>query len=183
MDDLDDEDMAKLDTALANVFKQLSGGKKSPSERRKDKKDALAQIHFKLRALDMIDSYLSHQPNMSNMIILADPLLKCLETSSKDKNQAPLETRLKGSLRKLTNVKKAELDSDMSGDLLVNLLESLVDLANSGSPIVQGLCQPMPLFAQLSNLIIKFGQQMKDGTEKRIKEVFVSALDDFFHKR
>merc|ERR1712008_324021 len=65
IDALDDEAIAKLDTALGAVFRQLSG-KKSTAEKKKEKKDALAQVHFKIRALDMIDNYLTHQPPISN---------------------------------------------------------------------------------------------------------------------
>ena len=69
MDDMDDQTIEKLNTMLGQVFRQLSG-KKSGAEKRKEKKDNIAQIHFKLRALDMIDNYLSHHPAMSNVIVL-----------------------------------------------------------------------------------------------------------------
>ena len=188
MDDMDDEAIDKLNTMLGQVFKQMSG-KKSSEEKRKEKKDIIAQIHFKLRALDMIDSYLSHKPLMSNVIILIVPLIKALENSTKDKHHAPLETRLKGTLKKLTSIKKHDLDSDFSGELLTELFQALVDLGNSGSPVVGQMSHPVPLFAQLASLIVKCNQHLQQDetkkdkkVDKKIKQLFEKALNDFFNE-
>ena len=96
-------------------------GKKSSAEKRKEKKDTLAQVHFKLRALDMIDTYLGHQPAMSNVIVLSVPLIKALENSTKDKHHAPLEARLKSTLKKLTSLKKHHLDDKFNGSDLTGM--------------------------------------------------------------
>ena len=62
MDDLDDEDMAKMDAALAKVFRELSG-KKNWMEEKRDKLDALANMHFKVHIFhihfrtDLIDIF------------------------------------------------------------------------------------------------------------------------------
>ena len=55
MDDMDDEAIDKLNTMLGQVFKQMSG-KKSSEEKRKEKKDIIAQIHFKCWANDRDDA-------------------------------------------------------------------------------------------------------------------------------
>ena len=181
MDDLDDEAIAKLDTALGQVFKTMSG-KKSSAEKRKEKKDALAQMHFKIRALDMIDNYLSHNPAISNVLVLSIAVIKALETVSKEKSQAPLEQRLNGTLRKLTGLKKFEIDANLEGKDLVEHLEALVEQGRSGSPVVAQLSHPLPLYAQLANLIVKVGNQMDDKkVDKNLKEVFVKAFDDFLN--
>merc|ERR1711963_383852 len=52
----------------------------------------------------------------------------------------------------------------------------------SGSPIVGQLSHPLPLYSQLGNLIVKVGNQMNDKkTEKKLKEVFVQAFDNFLN--
>ena len=51
------------------------------------------------------------------------PLIKALENANKDKEHAPLETRLRGTLKKLTSLKKLELDSELSGELICELLK------------------------------------------------------------
>ena len=184
IDALDDEAIAKLDTALGAVFRQLSG-KKSTAEKKKEKKDALAQVHFKIRALDMIDNYLTHQPPISNVLSLALPLIRALESSSKDKLLAPLEIRIKGTLRKLTSIKKPEIDENLTGDALVELLEALVEMGNTGSSVVPQLQSPIPLFSQLANLIIKCSVQLKSDpkVESRIQEVLNKSLDSWFSNR
>ena len=181
MDDLDDDAIAKLDTALGQVFKTMSG-KKSSAEKRKEKKDALGQMHFKIRALDMIDNYLSHTPAISNVLVLSIAVIKALENVSKEKSHAPLEHRLNGTLRKLTALKKFEIDSNLEGKDLVDHLEALVEQGKSGSPVVAQLSHPLPLYAQLANLIVKVGNQMDDKKiDKSLKEVFVKAFDDFLN--
>jgi hypothetical protein len=55
MDDLDDEDMAKMDEALANIFRTMCR-KKSAGAKKKETMDSLAVMHFKIRALDMVSS-------------------------------------------------------------------------------------------------------------------------------
>ncbi len=183
MDDLDDEAMNKLDEALAKVFRQMSG-KKSSAEKRKEKKDLLALVHFKIRALDMIDQYLSHQPAMSSAIFLSMQVIRALESSGKDKEQAPLQTRLKGTLRKLTNSKKLILDNDINSQDILETLKDLLELANSGSPIVAQISQPLPLFSQLAAMILKCSQQVSDEKlHEEIKEIYCDAMDDFFKKR
>ena len=95
---------------------------------------------------------------------------------------APLEIRIKGTLRKLTSIKKPEIDDKLTGDSLVELLEALVEMGNSGSPVVSQLNQPMALFAQLANLVIKCSTQLKSSPniESRIQQVLIKSLDDFF---
>ena len=73
-------------------------GKKSSAEKRKEKKDALIQMHCKIRALDMINNYLSHTPTISNVLVLSITVIKALENVSKEKSHASLERRLNGPL-------------------------------------------------------------------------------------
>ena len=56
MDDLDDEDMAKMDEALSNIFRAICK-KKSAGTKKKEMKDKLAIMHFKIRALDMVSNF------------------------------------------------------------------------------------------------------------------------------
>jgi hypothetical protein len=133
----------------------------------------------------MIDNYLTHQPPISNVLSLALPLIRALESSSKDKLLAPLEIRIKGTLRKLTSIKKPEIDENLTGDALVELLEALVEMGNTGSSVVPMLNQPIALFSQLAYLIIKCSVQLKSSPklESRIQEVLIKTLDSWFSNR
>ena len=56
MDDLDDEDMDKMNAALSNIFKSICK-KKSPGEKKKEMLNKLATMHFKIRAVDMVRNF------------------------------------------------------------------------------------------------------------------------------
>ena len=134
--------MDRMDAALAKVFKQLSG-KKNWLEEKKDKLDAVAKMHFKARALDMIDVWLSHQPPMGQVLYLVMPLISAMESASKQKNYEPLQERLKGTIKRLAGLKKLhnpDEDGDSSSGYIPELMKSLVELANSGRVNVSALC-------------------------------------------
>ena len=182
MDDLDDEDMERMDEALGKIFRQMSG-QKSWLEQKKEREDVMAKMHFKLRALDIIDVYLTHQPPMSHVLYLILPLIHALEAASKQKNNEPLKVRLRGTLKKLTSLKKSAVDQELDQESIPDLLQSLVDLANSGSPLIAQLSQFQPLFAQSCNLVFKSAQQIDDPTlNNKMVEMYLKAMDSFFHK-
>ena len=54
MDDLEDEDMDKMNEALSNIFKTLCK-KKSQGEKKKEMMEKLATMHFKIRTIDMVN--------------------------------------------------------------------------------------------------------------------------------
>ena len=183
MDDLDDEAMEKMDTALGQLFKQISG-KKSQAQKKKEKKDAMAQMHFKIRCLDIIDVYISHQPKMSHVVFLILPLLKAIETYMNSKDQQPLSLRLKNTLKKITSSKKVEdADDELEPSSLVDMLRSLIDLSNTSTALVNELSQPIPLYAECCTLILKFAQKLNDKRiDDEILGLYQSSLKTFFNK-
>merc|ERR1712126_766909 len=183
MDELDDEAMEKMDTALGQLFKQISG-KKSQAQKKKEKKDAMAQMHFKIRCLDIIDVYISHQPKMSHVVFLILPLLKAIENYMNSKDQQPLSSRLKNTLKKITSSKKVEdADEELEPSSLVDMLRSLLDLSNSSSALVNELSQPIPLYAECCTLILKFTQKLNNWKiDAEILELYQSSLKTFFNK-
>lgn len=183
MDDLDDEAMEKMDTALGQLFKNLSG-KKSQAEKKKERKDATAQMHFKIRCLDIIDVYLSHQPSMSHVLFLLSPILDSIETCMKLKEHEPLTNRLKNTLKKITNLKKVEeVDHELEPKSLVDMLQSLIDLASSSSPLVAELSQPLPIYAQCCTMVLKFTMRIKnEELDQEILSIYKKAMHSFFNK-
>ena len=185
MDDIPDEDMAKMDKALADVFKVLSKGKKSSEQKRKETKDALALTHFKIRALDLIDVYVSREPNAEHVLHVVDFALGALAVVDEKKEPA-LVTRLIGTLKKLTNRKKpANIDlAKFDESKLTEQLQALVQLANEGSPLVTRLSKPIPIFSQIAALLVKMSQQVKSPKlTSTVTEIYRQALDDFFNKK
>merc|ERR1719234_548297 len=64
MDDIPDEDMRELDKKLAEAFKAI-GGRKDRLTKKKEAMAALAEMHFKLRVLDLVELYLTNKPQPS----------------------------------------------------------------------------------------------------------------------
>ena len=180
--------MDRMDAALAKVFKQLSG-KKNWLEEKKDKLDAVAKMHFKARALDMIDVWLSHQPPMGQVLYLVMPLISAMESASKQKNYEPLQERLKSTLKRLAGLKKLKNPEQQSGESSSNetsvpeLMKSLVELANSGSPLVATQLAQDNLFGRLCVLVFKCGTSHESaGVTQQMWDIYFKALQDFFAK-
>ncbi len=190
MDDIDEEDMKKMDQALANVFRQLSN-KKSGEQQRREKKVALAAVHFKLRALDLIEVYLKHSPLVSHAVMVLERLLAALDNAIKLKEGKELEQRLVSALKKLAAPGKKSphfrADPEITKDkdsLFTELLASMVELANKSSPVVGLLEKPIPLFSQCCLMLLKLCQQ--SGEEEllnKVNNIYLKALDDFFMKK
>ena len=185
MDDISEEDMKKMDEALANVFKVLSGGKKGGAQKKKEAKEALAMVHFKTRVLDLIDVYLSHSPKISHILLILEFALNALTTVGKKKEEQALVTRLIGTLKRVTNLRKPQQvnldDEEFDRGSLAKMLQSLVDLANEGSPLVAQLSKPLPIFSQIVVILLKLEQQLKDDeVSLSMGDVFKKAVGDFF---
>ena len=183
MDDLDDEAMEKMDENLGKLFKQLSG-KKSKGQLKSERKDVTAQMHFKIRCLDIIDVYLNHQPSMSHVLFLISPLLECMDSYIKMKDHGALTTRLKSTLKKITSLKKIEeADSELDPSSIPEILQSLMDFSNTSSTLVAELSQPLPIFAQCCTMVLKCCQKLKDSeVEQKVLGIYRTAMDSFFDK-
>ena len=86
MDDIPEEDMAKLDEKLVEAFRAL-GGRKSGLEKKKEKLDHLAKQHFKLRVLDLLDIYISHKPSVPLVFAIISSLIERFEIVFSTLNQ------------------------------------------------------------------------------------------------
>jgi len=181
MDDIPDEDLKSMDAKLVEVFKVL-GGKKTGLEKKKEKMDKLAMMHFRLRALDLIEVYLGHQPPVAHVLHLIPGLVASLEAGMRTQDQETLNNRLKVVLRKVTNVRKNCVGGgEVESAQLLEVLKRLISIANGGSSVVPALSQPLPIFSQLCTLILRLALQAEIGVEE-IKKVYDDALGDFYLK-
>jgi len=181
MDDIPDEDLKSMDAKLVEVFKVL-GGKKTGLEKKKEKMDALAMMHFRLRALDLIEVYLGHQPPVAHVLHLIPGLVASLEAGMRTQDQETLNNRLKVVLRKVTNVRKNCVGGgEVESSQLLDVLKGLIAIANGGSSVVPALSQPLPIFSQLCTLILRLALQAEAGVEE-LNKVYDEALADFYHK-
>ena len=60
MDDIPDDDMARLDSKLVEAFRAL-GGRKDRLAKKKAAMASLAEQHFKLRVLELVETYLGRR--------------------------------------------------------------------------------------------------------------------------
>ena len=74
MDDIPEEDMKELDKKLAEAFKAI-GGRKDRLTKKKEAMAALAEMHFKLRALDLVELYLTNKPQPALLCLVVPALL------------------------------------------------------------------------------------------------------------
>ena len=197
MDAIPEEEMKRLDVALANVFRVLSK-KSGLTKSRKERKDDLAAMHFKIRTLDLLDIYLSNSPLAGHVVMAMEFALSALEAMQKRKSgkrkeqDEPLEVRIRGTLKKIAALKNSSsgFRADPSLDLtaLVSVLNSYISLANSGSPIMASLNNPLPLFSQACSLIMKLAESFPDEKERKkavkaVGNIYQEALKDFFMKQ
>eukprot|EP00096_Caligus_rogercresseyi_P011387 TRINITY_DN4464_c0_g1_i1.p1 TRINITY_DN4464_c0_g1~~TRINITY_DN4464_c0_g1_i1.p1 ORF type:complete len:905 (+),score=259.48 TRINITY_DN4464_c0_g1_i1:419-3133(+) len=184
-DDMDEEDMKKIDEALAGVFKALSN-RKSSSQKRKEKKESIAQSHFKIRVLELIDLYISRSTvPVSHIIYLISPLLSTLESALKThKPQGDTQSLIicvKNTLKKISGLKKLNMDEDLDRSSLVGILKMFVGLANKGSSLVQQLNHPTPVFSKLCCFILTVVESTKDDAlMKKALSVYEKSLQDYF---
>jgi len=181
MDDIPDDDLKSMDAKLVEVFKVL-GGKKTGLEKKKEKMDKLAMMHFRLRALDLIEVYLGHQPPVAHVLHLIPGLVASLEAGMRTQDQETLNNRLKVVLRKVTNVRKNCVGGgEVESSQLLEVLKNLISIANGGSSVVPALSQPLPIFSQLCTLILRLALQAGVGVDE-LKKVYDEALGDFYLK-
>ena len=197
MDAISEEEMKRLDVALANVFRVLSK-KSGLTKSRKERKDDLAAMHFKIRTLDLLDVYLANSPLAGHVVMSMEFTLSALEAMQKRKSgmrkeqDEPLEVRIRGTLKKIVALKNSfagfRADPSLNLTALVSVLNSYISLANSGSPIMASLNNPLPLFSQACSLVMKLADSFPDEKERKkaveaVGNIYQEALKDFFIKQ
>jgi len=134
MDDIPDEDMQKLDEKLVQAFKAL-GGNKSNAEKKKEKLDHLANQHFKLRVLDLIEIYIQHKPDISHFFLIISSLLESFKSLSRSTKEQQLCNKIKVILKKCTHSK---LESSPEFDCFA-ALDGLLQFGSSPSSAIINL--------------------------------------------
>merc|ERR1719483_590534 len=161
MDDVPDEDMAKLDQKLVEAFMVL-GGRKDGLAKKKAALSSLASMHFKLRVLEVVELYLKNTPNPALLPSMIPSLLEALDTAVRSSSkEETLVKRLVSVLAKFAGVamKMKVEDKTLSiqlGKEVVQVLTSLLELASSGSVIIATLG---PTYPRLATSLLRLGEQ------------------------
>merc|ERR1719458_2291792 len=179
MDDIPEEDMRELDKKLAEAFKAI-GGRKDRLTKKKEAMAALAEMHFKLRVLDLVELYLTNKPQPGLLCQVVPALLDALDRAVRAEANSVLVSRLVAVMGKVANLpgKLSKEEVEEVGDQLVGVVEELFSRAGSGSVVVATLGKT---YSRLSTALLRIGEL--GGLGERMEKVYLKALEDFLHNK
>lgn len=187
LDQMSDTEGEKLDKALGKAFKQF---RPNHGKRKKQNEDQRTLTHFRIRVLDLIDTYLDSTPSMIRTLEIMLPLLKTVEFSVRDEHQRPLLNRLKSCLKKLSNLKKFGDIDGVDNTVLSELLKSLLDKGTKSTWILQDMGEQITdcciYVIKCSDLLINneaTPKKVKKRLKNSITEIITSELEMYFNKR
>ena len=181
MDDIPDEELSRLDEKLVEAFKAL-GGRKDKRAKKKAELQKVANMHFKLRALELIDIYLNHSPNPELIPSCVTSLVQALDISIKAGSaKEPLVKRLKTTIGKICTLKFKAEDHKLAKDVGTSVLETLgglMELANTGSVIVTNLG---PAYPKLTGALLRLVQLWPDLSPDLVA-IYEAGLESWLTK-
>lgn len=124
VNEIDEEQGKRLDKSLAAAFRILRENRQSRSK--KQEKSAQALTHFRVRVIDLLETYLECDPSMGVVLDMVLPLFTLLEYCIKDPHQKPLQDRVRSCLKKLSGVKKFKDTNNVDEQLLTVILKVAV---------------------------------------------------------
>ena len=179
MDDIPEEDMRELDKKLAEAFKAI-GGRKDRLTKKKEAMAALAEMHFKLRVLDLVELYLTNKPQPGLLCQVVPALFDALDRAVRAEANSVLVSRLVAVMGKVANLpgKLSKEEVEEAGDQLVGVVQELFSRAGSGSVVVATLGKT---YSRLTTALLRLGEL--GGLSERMEKVYLQALEDFLHNK
>merc|ERR1719237_1944915 len=179
MDDIPEEDMRELDKKLAEAFKAI-GGRKDRLTKKKEAMAALAEMHFKLRVLDLVELYLTNKPQPGLLCQVVPALFDALDRAVRAEANSVLVSRLVAVMGKVANLpgKLSKEEVEEAGDQLVGVEQELFSRAGSGSVVVATLGKT---YSRLTTALLRLGEL--GGLSERMEKVYLQALEDFLHNK
>jgi len=177
MDEIPDDEMAKLDEKLVGAFKAL-GGRKDGLGKKKAALTSLANMHFKLRVLELVELYLNHSPKPALTATIVPALIESLDKAIRSESSVePLVQRLLSVLSKAAKIKvEGDVSSD-TGDQVVKALTDLMELGSSGSAVVNTLAN---IFPRLTTFLLRIGEQ--GGKMEEMQKLYSTSLSSWLHQ-
>ncbi|KAF5358052.1 hypothetical protein D9756_001914 [Leucocoprinus leucothites] len=166
---MDDGQMMAIDEQLAEVFRSRT------NEKRSGKHDAQREAtHFKIRVLDLVDTYVKKQSSNPLILRFISPLVDIMTGSSSDERQ--LLEKTKGIFSNRLAPKLNQLPSDISKSLVV---KSYQDIHNYARRVrVPGL---QSAFKQCSLNLTKCLLNLE--AEDVVVDAYRASLTDFFTRK
>lgn len=124
VENIDEEEGKRLDESLAAAFRILRENRQLQSK--KQEKSAQALTHFRIRVIDLLETYLECVPSMAIVLDMLLPLFTLLEFCIKDPHQKPLQDRVRSCLKTLSMIKKFKDIENVNEELLTIILKVII---------------------------------------------------------
>ncbi|KZC14630.1 PREDICTED: DNA polymerase V [Dufourea novaeangliae] len=177
VNEINEEEGKRLNESLSAAFKILRENRQSRSK--KQEKSAQVLTHFRIRVIDLIETYLECGPSMAIVLDMILPLFALLEYCIKDPHQKPLQDRIRSCLKKLAAVKKFKDTKNVDEDLLTVILKVLIEKGERTTSVYQEMSDKL---AECCTFLVRCAQQADVSTES-IVQIYGENLTAFFKRR
>ncbi|XP_003704944.2 MYB binding protein 1a [Megachile rotundata] len=177
VDDIDEEEGKRLDESLAAAFRILRENRQSQSK--KQERSAQALTHFRIRVIDLLETYLECSPSMAVALDMLLPLFTLLEYCIKDPHQKPLQDRVRSCLKKLSTVKKFKDIEDINEELIIVILKALIEKGERTTSVCHEMSDKL---AECCTFLVRCAQQA-DLPTNAIVQIYGENLTAFFKRR
>ncbi|XP_076236733.1 MYB binding protein 1a [Calliopsis andreniformis] len=177
VDEIDEEKGKQLDESLAAAFRILRENRQSRSK--KQEKSAQALTHFRIRVIDLLETYLECDPSMGVVLDMILPLFTLLEYCIKDPHQKPLQDRVRSCLKKLSGVKKFKDTNNVDENLLTVILKALIEKGERTTSVCHEMSDKL---AECCTFLVRCAQQADISTDSMV-QIYGENLTIFFKRR
>jgi DNA polymerase phi len=126
---MDDDAMEAVDEALAEVFRERKLARADKKQKQEEKK---ADIHFKLRVLDLLDIFIKKQSSSPLILDLILPLLSLIRNGQGHTDMTPLVNRAENLFRNKLCKTKEYPKENLDRENAHTILEQLLHIAQTG---------------------------------------------------
>lgn len=177
VDQIDEEEGKRLNRSLGAAFKMLKLNR--PDKSKRQEKSAQALTHFRVRVIDLLETYLESLPSMALALDMLVPLFTLLEFCIKDRHQKPLENRIRSCLKKYSNIKKFKSTEGVDNELLTVILKVLIEKGERSASVCQEMGDKL---TECCTFLIRCQQQAGLPSDDLLS-IYREHLTAFFKKR
>ncbi|PBC32395.1 Myb-bindingA [Apis cerana cerana] len=156
VENIDEEEGKRLDESLAAAFRILRENRQLQSK--KQEKSAQALTHFRIRVIDLLETYLECVPSMA---------IK------------PLQDRVRSCLKTLSMIKKFKDIENVNEELLTIILKALIEKGERTTSVYHEMSDKL---AECCTFLVRCAEQANISIDTIIK-IYEENLRAFFKRR